>query len=109
MPGVTMPLKVVGPMSLLSFLPRPAVYGTDRTRGVGEVAPAAGGAAGLLGLQAYDSYEFERMPGRGGRGQRLRVREPVPRPGRRAAAPGRGGELSCSSGASLHGSDEQHR
>ena len=63
----------------------------------------------FLVVQAYDSYDFERMPGRGGRGQRLRVRESVPRAGRRAAAPGRGGELPCSSGASLHGSVEQHR
>jgi hypothetical protein len=61
MPGVTMPLKIFGPMPLLSFLHRSAVYGTDRTRPVGEVAQAAGGAAGLLVVQAYDSYEFERM------------------------------------------------
>ena len=110
MPGVTMPLKIFGPMSLLSFLHRSAVYGTRSNTRRGR-SRAGSGVVPLdfLVVQAYDSYDFERMPGRGGRGQRLRVREPAPRPGRRAAAPGRGGELPCSSGASLHGSVEQHR
>ena len=44
----------------------------------------------FLTVQAFDTYEFERMRVAAGRGQRLRVREPVPRPDRRADAPGRG-------------------
>ena len=43
----------------------------------------------FLVVQAFDTYEFERMRVPGGRGQRLRVRQPVPRPDRRADAPGR--------------------
>ena len=44
----------------------------------------------FLVVQAFDVYEFERMRCRAGRRQRLRVRQPVPRPARRADAPGRG-------------------
>lgn len=39
-------------------------------------------------VQAFDTYGFERMRIGGDRGQRSRVRQPVPRPGRRAHAPG---------------------
>lgn len=60
--------------------PKPGIWG--------EVPTRTGVALDAVTVQAFDTYGFERMRIGGDRGQRSRVRQPVPRPGRRAHAPG---------------------
>jgi integrase len=60
---------------------------------VGEVAPAAGGAAGLPGRAGVRQLRVRADAGRAGGGQRLRVREPVPRPVGAPLRPDAVGEL----------------